>query len=71
MNIPFNIHTSEGKIDSEKESQLLKDIKAAGFSGLKGHRSLGGMRASIYNSLEYKDVEAFTAYLSQYEKDKF
>lgn len=71
MNIPFNIHTKDGEIDSEKEGQLLKDIKSAGFSGLKGHRSLGGMRASIYNSLEYKDVEAFTTYLEKYENSNF
>ena len=53
MNIPFNICDKDGQIASESESQLLKDLKAAGFSGLKGHKSLGGLRASIYNSLEY------------------
>ena len=70
MNIPFNIHTAKNEIDPEKEGQLLKDFKAAGFSGLKGHRSLGGMRASIYNSLEYVHVGALVNYLKEYEKTK-
>ena len=60
MNIPFNIVDKDGKIDSEWETQLLKDLKGAGFSGLKGHKSLGGIRASIYNSLEFEHIEALT-----------
>ena len=42
---------------------LLKD---AGFCGLKGHRSLGGFRASIYNSLEYEHVDALCKFLEKY-----
>ena len=44
MNIPFTIK------DPSITDGLLNDLKRAGFSGLKGHRSLGGLRASCYNS---------------------
>ena len=52
MNVPINIG------DEQTEKQLLKELKEAGFIGLKGHNSLGGIRASIYNSLEYSNIEA-------------
>lgn len=44
MNIPFTVK------DPTITDGLLNDLKRAGFSGLKGHRSLGGLRASCYNS---------------------
>ena len=52
MNVPFNFG------DKSNETELLKALNEARFIGLKGHNSLGGIRASIYNSLEYSDVEA-------------
>ena len=60
MNIPFNIG------DEQTEAELLKELKKEGFIGLKGHGSLGGVRASIYNSLEYKHVVSLCEFLERY-----
>ena len=62
MNVPFNIG------DNATEKQLLADLKEAGFLGLKGHKSLGGVRASIYNSLEYSNIEALCSFLHKYQR---
>ena len=62
MNVPFNIG------DDTTEKELLVKLKEEGFLGLKGHSSLGGIRASIYNSLEYSNVEALCDYLMKYQK---
>ena len=48
------------------ENELLKELKKSGFIGLKGHNSLGGIRASIYNSLEYSNVLALVEFLNEY-----
>ena len=42
-------------------------LSSAGFCGLKGHKSLGGLRASMYNSLEYESVEALVTFLQDYQ----
>jgi len=43
--------------------------KAAGFDNLKGHRSVGGLRASIYNAMPKEGVEALVAFLEKFEKE--
>ncbi|MCR5623816.1 MAG: 3-phosphoserine/phosphohydroxythreonine aminotransferase, partial [Lachnospiraceae bacterium] len=42
--------------------------KAAGFENLKGHRSVGGMRASIYNAMPQEGVEKLVEFMADYEK---
>ena len=43
--------------------------KAAGFDNLKGHKSVGGLRASIYNAMPKEGVEALVAFLKKYEQE--
>jgi phosphoserine aminotransferase len=62
MNITFNL-TSE-----ELEKKLISEATAAGFDGLKGHRSVGGLRASVYNAFPKKGVEALVQFMSDFQK---
>jgi len=55
MNLPFRI-----KCDEALENKFLKEAEAAGFIELKGHRSVGGCRASLYNAMPFEGVEALT-----------
>lgn len=50
------------------EEQFLSEAKKAGFIGLKGHRSVGGIRASIYNAVPYESVDALAAFMKDFEK---
>ena len=63
MNVPFVIG------DKEFEAQFVKEAEAAGLKSLKGHRSVGGMRASIYNAMPYEGVEALVAFMKKFEKE--
>ncbi|MCQ2560023.1 MAG: 3-phosphoserine/phosphohydroxythreonine transaminase, partial [Clostridia bacterium] len=61
MNIPFV--TGEENLDKE----FIKAAEAAGFVNLKGHRSVGGMRASIYNAMPIEGVEKLIAFMQDFE----
>jgi len=50
------------------EELFLSQAKKAGFVGLKGHRSVGGIRASIYNAVPMESVEALTSFMKDFEK---
>ncbi len=63
MNIPFNLPTPE------LEAKFIKEATAAGFDGLKGHRSVGGCRASIYNAFPREGVEKLVAFMREFEKN--
>lgn len=54
--------------DDELDAKFVKESVAAGMSNLKGHRSAGGMRASIYNAMPRKGVEALVAFMKEFEK---
>ena len=62
MNVPFRL-----KSDTLDDA-FLKGSKAAGLVELKGHRSVGGMRASIYNAMPIAGVQALVDYMSDFEK---
>ena len=62
MNVPF-VTGSE-----ELDAKFVKEAKAAGFENLKGHRSVGGMRASIYNAMPIEGVEALVAFMKKFEE---
>ena len=53
--------------DADTDARFIKEAKAAGFDGLKGHRSVGGMRASIYNAFPPEGVEKLVAFLKEFE----
>jgi phosphoserine aminotransferase len=62
MNVPF-VTGSE-----ELDAKFVKESKAAGFVNLKGHRTVGGMRASIYNAMPVEGVEKLVAFMTEFEK---
>ena len=62
MNIPFV--TGDGELDKK----FVKEAEAAGFVNLKGHRTVGGMRASIYNAMPVEGVETLVAFMKDFEK---
>ncbi|ERI79022.1 phosphoserine transaminase [[Clostridium] symbiosum ATCC 14940] len=62
MNVPFVTG------DEELDALFVKEAKAAGFVNLKGHRTVGGMRASIYNAMPIEGVEALVEFMREFEK---
>lgn len=62
MNIVFRMGSDE------LEKKFLAETKAAGMLGLKGHRSVGGLRASIYNSLPVEDVQALADLMKEFQR---
>ena len=63
MNIPFVTD------DDELNAKFIKQAKEAGFVNLKGDRSVGGMRASIYNAMPQEGVEALVAFMKKFEEE--
>ncbi len=63
MNVPFI--TGNADLDAK----FIKEVSAAGFVNIKGHRSVGGMRASIYNAMPVEGVEKLVAFMSKFEKE--
>ena len=63
MNIPF-VTGSE-----DLDAKFVKEAAAAGFVNLKGHRTVGGMRASIYNAMPVEGVEKLVAFMKDFEKN--
>lgn len=61
MNVPFVTG------DEELDAKFVKEAKAAGFENLKGHRSVGGMRASIYNAMPIEGVEKLVEFMKEFE----
>ncbi|MCM8794679.1 MAG: 3-phosphoserine/phosphohydroxythreonine transaminase [Candidatus Omnitrophica bacterium] len=64
MNVTFRLPSEE------LEEQFVKEAKARGLVELKGHRSVGGIRASIYNAMPEEGVKALTAFMKEFEKKK-
>ena len=62
MNVPFVLP------DPALDKPFLKGAEEAGLLGLKGHRALGGMRASIYNAVPFEAVEALVAYMADFQR---
>ena len=63
MNVPF-ITGNE-----ELDAKFVKESKEAGLENLKGHRTVGGMRASIYNAMPIEGVEALVAFMKKFEEE--
>lgn len=64
MNVPFVL------ANTELDADFLKGAKAAGLPGLKGHRIVGGMRASIYNAMPEEGVAALISYMKEFARTK-
>ena len=63
MNVPFV--TGNAQLDAK----FVKEAKEAGLENLKGHRSVGGMRASIYNAMPIEGVETLVDFMKKFEKE--
>ena len=63
MNVPFITG------DTDLDAKFVKEAKEAGFENLKGHRSVGGMRASIYNAMPVEGVKALVDFMRTFEKE--
>lgn len=63
MNVPFVTG------DKELDAKFVSEAAAKGLVNLKGHRTVGGMRASIYNAMPYEGVEKLVAFMEQFEKE--
>jgi len=62
MNVTFKLP------NEELEKRFVKDSTAAGFDGLKGHRSVGGMRASIYNAFPEQGITDLVQFMREFER---
>lgn len=63
MNVPFVTG------DADLDAKFVKEAKEAGFENLKGHRSVGGMRASIYNAMPKEGVEKLVQFMKKFEEE--
>ena len=61
MNVPFVTG------DADLDAKFVKEVTAAGFINIKGHRTVGGMRASIYNAMPIEGVEKLVAFMKKFE----
>jgi phosphoserine aminotransferase len=64
MNVTFRLGTED------LENRFVKEATAAGLDGLKGHRSVGGMRASIYNAFPEAGVDALVQFMKEFERTR-
>ena len=63
MNVPFITG------DADLDAKFIAEAKGAGLESIKGHRSVGGMRASIYNAMPKAGVEALVAFMDKFERE--
>ena len=63
MNVPFVTG------NKDLDAKFVKEAQEAGLENLKGHRSVGGMRASIYNAMPIEGVEALVNFMKNFEKE--
>lgn len=63
MNIPFVTG------NEELDAKFVSEAKKSGFVNLKGHRSVGGMRASIYNAMPLEGVRALVDFMKKFESE--
>jgi phosphoserine aminotransferase len=62
MNVPFTLH------DNALDALFLQESEAAGLLALKGHKAVGGMRASLYNAVPLEAVEALVAFMRDFAR---
>ncbi|MNP46816.1 Phosphoserine aminotransferase [compost metagenome] len=62
MNVTFRLPSED------LEKQFIKESEQEGFVGLKGHRSVGGLRASIYNAVPYESCKALADFMTDFQK---
>ena len=63
MNVPFVTG------DKEMDAKFVAEAAKAGFVNLKGHRTVGGMRASIYNAMPVEGIKALVEFMAKFERE--
>jgi len=63
MNVPFVTG------DKDMDAKFVEEATKAGFVNIKGHRTVGGMRASIYNAMPYEGVEKLVEFMKKFEEE--
>ena len=63
MNVPFVTG------DADLDAKFVKEAKEAGFENLKGHRTVGGMRASIYNAMPAEGIDKLVDFMEKFRKE--
>jgi len=66
MNVVFRVSGGDESI----EKQFAKEAAAAGLAGTPGHRSVGGMRISLYNAVSLEAVEALTNFMREFQRTR-
>ena len=72
MNVPFIVNpevVTDPAKKEELEAKFVQEAKKAGLENLKGHRTVGGMRASIYNAMPKAGVEALVDFMKKFENE--
>jgi len=67
MNVPFTLH---GDNENQLAARFVAEAEAAGMPGLKGHRAVGGLRASLYNALDDAAVDDLIAFMREFERSR-
>jgi phosphoserine aminotransferase len=75
MNVVFRVAGASGKSaatdpDEAAEKEFGKQAAAAGLAGTPGHRSVGGMRISLYNAVEPEAVSALTGFMKEFQRKR-
>lgn len=68
VNVPFRVGPEENRV--KLEAEFLEEASSRGLLQLKGHRSVGGIRASLYNALMPNDVEKLTTFMKEFMEKK-
>jgi phosphoserine aminotransferase len=68
MNVTWTLAGDDAAQSTDRTKRLLEEAEAEGLSGLKGHRSVGGCRASIYNAFPEDGVDVLCEFLRQFER---
>lgn len=68
MNVVFRVLGPDGQPNQERESAFVKQAESHKLMSLKGHRDVGGIRASLYNAVEMDSVEKLIAFMEDFAK---
>jgi phosphoserine aminotransferase len=66
MNVPFKVSVGTEERNKQLEQLFGKEANKRGLIGLEGHRSVGGLRASLYNAVSLDDVKALVAFMKEF-----
>ena len=68
-NYPKEYRKSDKYLEQDLDEKFVKEATERGFKNIKGHRSVGGMRASIYNAMPVEGVEKLVEFMREFEKN--